>query len=506
MNIKNCIIIILSGVLFASCELEGDLNDGSEVSSTAVQELLNGAYSGLRDLQPQDNLLALTTHTSDEMAGPTRGSDWDDAGVWRVLHTHSWTAVHPYVENVWTIAGRNSFNAQQVICADATESESAQAVFLRAFSDFILLDNFGFYQRRECGSSISEAPGLIARADAATSLIAELEAALSDLPTSGAPEVATQDAARVLLMKLYLNKAVYETVDDQGAPLAGPYNFDATDMDRVIQLADQISGYSLDEDYFDNFVPNNSDASSELIFVSANTDGGASGVIRSRWHMTLHYNQNPDGWNGFVALADLYNLFEQEDSRRRTDLDYFADNNSGLNAGFLVGQQFDGNGNPLEDRLQNPLVFTPEFELLETGSDLEVAGIRAIKYIPDFPNTDDLSDNDFVFFRYADVVLMKAEAILRGGTSGDNALDLVNDLRSIRGASDLGSIDLDGVLDERARELYWEGWRRNDQIRFNTFLGTWQQKDNTSGLERLLFPIPVLSLATNPNLEQNPGY
>ena len=506
MNIKYCLIILLS-ILFSGCELEGDLNDASEVSTTAVQELLNGAYSGLRDFQPQDNLLALTTHTSDEMAGPTRGTDWDDAGVWRVLHAHSWTSVHPYIENVWTIAGRNSFNAAQVLCEDGSPSENAQAVFLRAFNDFILLDHFGFYQRRECGTNILEIPQLIGRTEATASLISEVESVFDDLPTTGGSAVATQNAARVLLMKLYLNRAVYEAVNDSDrAALPGPYNFASEDMDRVVQLADAITGYSLDDNYYDNFAPDNGQSSSELIFVSENTDGAASGVIRSRWHMTLHYNQNPDGWNGFVALADLYNLYEENDTRRRTDLDYFADNGSGLNAGFLVGQQFDAQGNALEDRLQNPLIFTPEFELLETGGDLEVAGIRAIKYIPDFPNTDDLSDNDYVFFRYADVVLMKAEAILRGANSGENPLDLVNDLRETRGASDLAGIDLDILLDERSRELYWEGWRRNDQIRFNTFLGTWQEKNEDSGAERLLFPIPVNALVTNPDLEQNPGY
>lgn len=504
---KSIFLIISLTFAFQACELEGDLNDAQEVSSTEISQLLSGAYSGLRDFQPQDNLLALTTHTSDEMAGPTRGSDWDDAGVWRVLHTHSWTSTHPYVNNVWTIAGRNSFNAQQVICEEGTVAQNAEAIFLRAFNDFILLDNFGLFQRRECGSSFLQPPLVIPRNEGASQLIEELESILSDLPTSGGASVATQDAARVLLMKLYLNKAVFAASSESGATAAqsGPYEFNQADMNAVVELADQITGYTLAENYYDNFMPENGNLSSELIFVSENTDGGPSGLIRSRWQMTLHYNQNPSGWNGFVALNDLYSKYEENDTRRKTEIPLFAENGSGLHAGFLVGQQFDVDGNPLQDRQDRPLSFTPEFDLVQTGPNLEVAGIRAIKYVIDYPNTDDFSDNDYVFFRYADVLLMKAEAILRGASSG-SATAIVNEIRQLRGASQLPTVTLNDVLDERARELYWEGWRRNDLIRFDEFLGTWQEKDSPSGTERLLFPIPAEALSTNPDLIQNSGY
>src|SRR5690606_24294753 len=180
--------------------------------------------------------------------------------------------------------------------------------------------------------------------------------------------------------------------------------------------------------------PENGAESSELIFVSENTSGAAAGNVRAQWFQTLHYNQNPSGWNGFVALTDLYNRFEDNDERRYLDLPYIQDNNSGLNAGFLVGQQYDGSGNALNDRAGNPLIFTPEFSLLESGNNLEVTGIRVIKYPPDFSTPGDAADNDFVFFRYADIMLMKAEAIFRGGTSDETALEIVNELRAARGA------------------------------------------------------------------------
>ena len=176
---------------------------------------------------------------------------------------------------------------------------------------------------------------------------------------------------------------------------------------------------------------------------------------------------------------------------------------SGIKAGFLIGQQYDQDGTALEDRGGNPLAFTPQVAIQESGGDLETTGIRVIKYPIDY-NSGDNADNDYVLYRYADVWLMKAEAAMRNGDSG-TALDMVNTLRTTRGASTLGSIDADGMLAERGRELYWEGHRRTDLIRFGRFLDAWQEKA-ASGSERLLFPIPATSLASNPNLTQNPGY
>jgi starch-binding outer membrane protein, SusD/RagB family len=499
---------------FTGCsDLEEKLNDSTPTvagGNIDLQQLLNGAYGNLRDLQSQDNLFALTTHTSDEVAGPTRGRDWDDAGMWRVLHTHSWTTAHPHVNAVWRTLNRNAYNSQLVLCNGASGQIAAEATFLRVFNDFLILDLYGQIPRRACNENLLNPPSeLLGRKAAAPVLIAELEAVLSALPTSGSAALATQNAARALLAKLYLNKAVYAATDDMGGAAQGPYTFDAADMNKVIEHANAIIAtgkYTLDDNYFDNFRPENGEQSSELIFVSENTSGAAAGNVRSQWFQTLHYNQNPSGWNGFVALTDLYNRFEENDQRRYADLPYFADFSSGLNAGFLVGQQYNAAGQALKDRAGNPLSFTPEFSLLESGSNLEVTGIRVIKYPPDFTTPGDASDNDFVFLRYADVLLMKAEAIFRGGTSGESALDIVNNLRAIRGASALGALTEADLSDERSRELYLEGWRRNDQIRFNEFLGTWQQKPNNSAPSKLLFPIPAEAISTNPNLVQNPGY
>ena len=125
-------------------------------------------------------------------------------------------------------------------------------------------------------------------------------------------------------------------------------------------------------------------------------------------------------------------------------------------------------------------------------------GIRAIKYHP-------ANAGKYIMFRYGEAYMNKIEAIVRGGSSTESALDVVNALRAKRGAPALASIDISGVLDERGRELYWEGFRRDDQIRFGTFTDTWEAKTTTDP-NRVLFPIPQQALDSNPNLVQNPGY
>lgn len=512
---KKISYLILGLAFLIGCsDLKEELKDGTASGSGSVdqQQLLNGAYGNLRDLQADNNLYAVADHTSDELAGPTRGRDWDDAGNWRVLQTHRWTTAHPHVNNVWRTLNRNSYNAQQVLCAGAEGRIKAEATFLRVFNDFLVLDFFGKVPRRNCDENLLLPPTqLLLRQEAADVLIGELEAVLGDLPDGDevTPDIASLNAARALLAKLYLNKAVYKATDSNGGALPGPYTFDAADMNKVIEYTDAISAsgdYMLEDNYFDNFIPENSETSTELIFVSKNTSGSSAGNVRSRWFSTLHYNQNPGGWNGFVALTDLYNRFEENDLRRHQELPYLKENDSGLSAGFLVGQQYNAQGAELMDRAGNPLIFTPEFSLRETGPNLEVTGIRVIKYPPDFSTPGDAADNDFVFLRYADVLLMKAEAIFRGGSSSETALEIVNELRAIRGASTLGSLSEEELSDERSRELYLEGWRRNDQIRFNLWLGTWQEKPEPSDPSRLLFPIPAEAISTNPLLPQNPGY
>jgi hypothetical protein len=117
---------------------------------------------------------------------------------------------------------------------------------------------------------------------------------------------------------------------------------------------------------------------------------------------------------------------------------------------------------------------------------------------------EDTPGNDFPFLRYADILLTKAEALMRKGDDGP-ALTIVNELRSVRGASELSGITLDELLAERARELYYEGWRRTDLIRFGKFLEAWSEKE-ASNQRYLLYPFPSGQIVANPDLKQNFDY
>jgi hypothetical protein len=135
-------------------------------------------------------------------------------------------------------------------------------------------------------------------------------------------------------------------------------------------------------------------------------------------------------------------------------------------------------------------------------------GYRNIKFYPDWTSLSRNQNNDVPVFRYSDIVLMKAEAILRGGsaTGGQTALSLVNMLRAQRTTSAAWTnVTLDSLYSERCREFAWEGWHRNDMIRFGKYEGQWGFKKDADQNHRI-FPIPTTALTLNPKLTQNPGY
>jgi starch-binding outer membrane protein, SusD/RagB family len=472
---------------------------GTGPSATSV---LAGAYDAMRGpYQDQSRMWAAQEHTTDECIGPTRAGDWDDNGVWRVLHTHQWDATHGFLADTYRDLGRVIFSATDLLRLNPTPQQAAEARFLRAMATFSTVDGWDQVPYRENTTNTEEVPKVRKGTAALDYIITELNAIITDLPV-GPAKIANKDAARALLMKCYLNKGVFAS---RQAP-----TFAQADMNSAITLANQIlsspRSYTLTTDFYANFAPANDVTSSENIWTAENIGGSSSGNVRSRWFCTLHYNQNPSGWNGFTTLSDFYDKFEAVDKRRGSGTYPGVTNVSGLTLGFLVGQQKNQAGVDLRDRTGAPLSFTRAVKAVETGANLEVTGIRVVKYVPDYASGDN-SNNDYVYFRLADVLLMKAEALLRGGTdpNGQTALQLVNLVRARAGATPLTAVTLDNLIDERGRELYWEGWRRQDLIRFGKFLTAWQEK-SASTQERLLFPIPARSLAANPNLVQNPGY
>ncbi len=498
-------LLALSFLPFQSCtDLEEEFRDTISAEENAAtglitaSGLLDGAYQSLRlPYMDQSRFWAAQQHTSDETMGPTRGPDWDDNGIWRSLHNHTWDANHDFLASTFEELLQIVFATTEILdpLFGATAEEAAQARFLRAYVVYSVADGWGQVPFRPIGDNLLNPSEVLSSDEAMQLVIDECNEILQDLP-DGPANVANKDAARGLLMRAYLNRGVY-------ASRANP-TFDDGDMARVIDLADEIinSGKYSVGSYFDNFAPNNDAISTENIWTGFNDGGVSSGNVRSRWFCTLHYNQNPSGWNGFTTLGDFYMSFEDGDIRKGTEYPGMTDV-SGIRAGFLEGQQFDADGNELLDRKGNPLAFTKEVAIQESGDNLEVTGVRVIKYPIDY-NSGDNADNDYVFIRFSDVWLMKAEAELRRGNVG-TATDMVNTLRTARGASEISSITLDELLAERGRELYWEGHRRTDLLRFGKYLDAWEEKP-ASGEERLLFPIPARVLAVNPNLVQNPGY
>jgi hypothetical protein len=339
-------------------------------------------------------------------------------------------------------------------------------------------------------------------------IVQDLRAARPPLPnlTSGADAgTASQEAVDFLLARLYLNRAVY-TTSTPASPSAGPYTFAPADMDTVIARVQAITAnpYTDLSPFWDNFHWDNTIRSQELVFVKAEAAGTGGNFTTFWW--TLHYNNSPSGCcNGFVTLGAFYDLFETADVRRTA---YIPDMTPiiGVKAGILEGQQYRTYTDsttpvgPLTDRGGNPLVFTRQVDLLYSN---ERMGLRVVKYLIKPVQFND-AGTDFIFFRYADALLMQAEAHFRKGATGA-ALTIVNQIRTNRGASTLASITEQNLLDERGRELYWEGWRRHDLIRFGAFTQAWEAKP-VSGAFRVMFPIPQRALDTNPNLVQIKGY
>ena len=526
---------LLTVVALASCtKLEENLNStltSGQVAATpgSTAGLVAAAYADLGGLfHAQDQIFSLQENTTDESLVPTRGGDWDDNGVWRVMHSHNWNADHGQILSVFNNLNKLNFDATNVLLFKPTDQQAAEARFLRALSLYHLLDLYNQYPYREPGENLLNAPVVKTGAEAIDFIISELNAVIPKLPASPT-NVATADAARVLLMKCYLNKGAFS---NRATP-----TFAAADMQQVITIGNALinsNKYSFSSSYFYNFAPNN-DTTKEAIFTYKNTGGVSAnnGGPQARWNMTLHYNSwtplNPNaGWNGFTTISDFYSSFNVTGAPtafgpadtlldKRLGGRYYpgATDVSGIRPGLLVNQQYNEKGEAIKDRKGNPLAYTPAISanMIETGNNLEVTGIRVVKYVPDYAFYGGPAGNDLMIFRYPDVYLMVAEARARTGDMA-GAQTMVNTLRAARGAAPLVGMTLanpnnvndpNTLIAERGRELYWESVRRTDLIRFGVFLKPWQYKP-TDNAKNLLFPIPNQALAANPNLKQNPGY
>ena len=458
---------------------------------------LGGAYSSLGNIWGgHGGTWSAQEVSSDEFMVPQRGQDWFDGGIWLRAHRHEWTPTEPWLDGSWNqlYAGVNACNRVidqfSALNVEGSDAFIAELKVLRAVYYLSLMDMFGNIPL-VTSFDVTEPPTNSSRAEVFNFIESDVTSSLNlltDQNGGAAYGRINKWTAHALLVRLYLNAEVYT-----GTPR----------WSDVITQADQIinSGtFSLESNYFANFAADNA-GSSENIFVKV-YDRVFSGGFNIP-AMTLHYNSQFtfdltfQPWNGYCSLQEFYESYAEDDARR---------------ASFLAGPQFASDGSRIIDNGAEeadpdgaPLTFTPEINEHFPGA-LRQAGVRAAKFQFAAGATENL-DNDFPIFRYGDVLLSKAEALMRLNGEGDGeALALVNQIHERAGLAPYGSITFDELLAERGREMFMEAVRRQDLIRFGKWGDEWDFKPASDATVRQLYPIPTPQLDANKNLVQNPGY
>lgn len=443
--------------------------------------------------------------STDLFAVPTRGGDWLDGGRWQRLHRHEWTTDEFYINNMWAFVFDGVNLTNQLIFqfelsgGDLAENAIAELRALRAFHYLWGIDIFG---NIPIETSFDVPDGYLPTSATRKEVYDFIESELLEVIPLLTEEVGpstyarmTKYAAMTTLAKLYLNAEVYSGT---------PQYQKADDILNQIIDADK---YDLTNSYFDNFLVDAS-ASTEAILAVPYDAVFATGMTLH--YFSLHYqhqeqyNMQATPWNGICALEEFYNSFDDDDDRKN---------------GLLSGPQFGADGvTQLTDPLYEPfdptnpagvfdqdgpgLNLTPAINELEPRA-LRQAGARINKFeIEDGIDADNSAD--FPIYRYADILLMKAETAWR--LNNPDAKDYINIVRERAMLPPVDMVNEDIILAERAKELYIEGHRRTDLIRFGRYGNAWWEKDVTDASCISLWPIPKPQLDANPNLGQNPCY
>lgn len=517
-------IIIVGLVSVISCELETDVYDNLTQdkfpeNEMQLESVTLGAYAKLTNLLDDWGWwLYMQEVSSDVLVFPQRGTDWEDGGKWRVLHRHTWQSTTMGVQNMWfhIMEGVGKCNQAIEIFKGNDESDVArmaiaQMQVLRSYYYYLMIDNYGDIPYTEVFAGAEEMPYRTKREDIYERLIDVINESLPDLPEPGAVDNTkiSKATAWMLLGKLYLNGHIHR---GESAP-------STTDMDSVIANMNRVINqtFSFGADRLAPFAVDNS-SSSEIIFLALSDENSDDGMRHNfRTLHTLHqqtYDLQSTPWNGCAVKPDFYErLFAPNDGFDDPDdntsvNDEVVDPRSNA---FLRGQQYSIDGQPLSnDNGDFILTQNIKADVMNDGSDggavTRFSGYRVAKYEVEIGGGP-IMNNDFPIFRLADAYLMRAEATLRGGIGADASAD--NDLNTIRNLANLPDVTatLQKVLDERGRELFMEGHRRSDLIRFGKFAArNWWlgAPESDPGQHRLVFPIPQDQFNANPNLGEEP--
>jgi hypothetical protein len=460
--------------------------------------------------------------STDEAILPARDGNFDDGGQYRQLHYHTWTFDHPNVNAIWQwgFGGINTCNRIiSVINAGPSPeakkvSSIAEVKAMRALYTYFMMDLYGNIPIIT-DFPVADLPATQSRTKVFDYIESELLSVVQQLPAKTSANATlyygrpTKAMVFALLEKMYLNAQVYTGT--------AKYTQAVTMADSVLKN----TNYSLDAKYRDIFLPNNGPQINETIFAIP-YDQQIPGNQFTRFGF-FFYLANAYGFNVNLSIAmsttpEFYSKFNLPgDARSKTWLagPQFVPDGAG---GFTTQPVFYPN-TTTQVNIEPTLTLVPG-KPMDLGNTIasQSQGVRSIKFYPDptIIQATRLNGNDVPVFRLADVMMMKAEAILRGAaaTTVNGELQtpdvLLNKIRSRAGAPAVSGIDLQGLLDERAREFSWEAWRRNDLIRFGQFEVEYKLPNDVltmnKDVSRRLFPIPVAEIKLNPKLVQNPGY
>jgi len=468
--------------------------------------------------------------STDEAILPARGGNWFDNRNYIAMHYHDWNADNGIIGSLWDWSSKVIGTSNQAISIlNQTMPEGAdkntlisELKTMRAISYFMLMDSYGDVPLDTLYGDFTP-HAKTPRKDVFNFIEKELKKAVPNLnPAAGITTYGrpNRQTANALLAKLYLNAEVY----------TGTQRFN-----DCIAACDQVinSGLYVIEPratYLQMFYPNNGPQMKEFIFAVPYDPAAVTvGYNGQMYHARYDVPRSERAKFGLPftpsaprsTLPEFYANFDDVNDIRNkqwlTGLQFMNDGTTPVMVTttkkgydqFYTGSD-GGAAYTYQVNLTPDIIPRQSQTLFDLGND-EIAwnmGYRNIKFYPDATSTNRNQKNDVPFLRYSDILLMKAESILRGGgvTLGQTADALVNMVRSNRTTSSaLSGVTLEELYKERSREFTWEAWHRNDMIRFGKYEGQWGYKTNTD-VRRRVFPIPTNAMVLNPALTQNDGY